>query len=345
MKAHPAAAIFPLMASDELSRLAADIKANGLHEPIVTMDDAILDGRNRLAACDIAAVKPRFTAYTGKDPLGYVVSKNLHRRHLNESQRGMVAARMATMEHGEIGGGHDRQSGKSAGLVSQSEAAKLLNVGERTVRDAKAILRDAPEKAAAVESGKKTICQTRREIFRAKTVEAAPLPTEKFRVVYADPPWKYGDQLTEDYGPTRFHYPDMSIAELCALPVGELAQKDAVLFLWVTSPILEEAFTVIRAWGFKYKASFIWDKIKHNMGHYNSVRHELLLICVRGSCQPDVMKLFDSVQSIERTKHSAKPEVFREIIDTIYPHGKRVELFARQEAPKGWETWGNESHV
>ncbi len=105
--------------------------------------------------------------------------------------------------------------------------------------------------------------------------------------------------------------------------------------------ILEDAFKVINAWGFKYKTSFVWDKIKHNMGHYNSVRHEFLLIAVRGSCQPDASKLFDSVQSIERTEHSAKPGIFREIIDTLYPHGPRIELFARKKTD-GWEAYGNQ---
>jgi N6-adenosine-specific RNA methylase IME4 len=125
--------------------------------------------------------------------------------------------------------------------------------------------------------------------------------------------------------------------------IRERCLGDAVLFLWVTSPLLEECFPVIKAWGFKYKTSFVWDKIRHNYGHYNSVRHELLLVCTRGSCTPDVQKLFDSVQSIERTdKHSEKPEEFRTIIETLYPHGKRIELFARTVS-NGWDTWGNET--
>ena len=78
------------------------------------------------------------------------------------------------------------------------------------------------------------------------------------------------------------------------------------------------------------------------MGHYNSVRHELLLVCTRGSCLPDVAKLFDSVQSIERTAHSAKPEEFRQIIDTVYPYGERIELFARRHVA-GWAAWGLEA--
>jgi N6-adenosine-specific RNA methylase IME4 len=86
----------------------------------------------------------------------------------------------------------------------------------------------------------------------------------------------------------------------------------------------------------------VWDKVKHNFGHYNSVRQELLLICTRGSCTPDVKELVDSVQTIERsTKHSEKPEEFRRIIDTLYPKGPRVELFARAKH-EGWDSWGNE---
>jgi N6-adenosine-specific RNA methylase IME4 len=134
----------------------------------------------------------------------------------------------------------------------------------------------------------------------------------------------------------------MSIKQLCDLPIEDICEANAVLFLWVTSPLLEDAFPVIRAWGFEYKASFVWDKVKHNLGHYNSVRHEFLLICVRGSCTPDVAVLFDSVQSIERTKHSVKPAEFRKIIDTLYPNGRRIELFAR-ETVKGWDRWGNQA--
>jgi MT-A70 len=110
----------------------------------------------------------------------------------------------------------------------------------------------------------------------------------------------------------------------------------------MTSPMLECAFPVIKAWGFDYKASFVWDKVKHNMGHYNSVRCEYLLVATRGSCTPDVAKLFDNVISIERTSHSAKPPEFRHMIDTLYPYGNRLELFAREKA-KRWQAWGAEA--
>jgi len=187
----------------------------------------------------------------------------------------------------------------------------------------------------------------RREVVKEE-VKTAEIPTGIYRVIYADPPWRYGNTQPDYHEVQDDHYPTMTVKEICDLEIGdrkvaEIALDDAVLFLWVTSPILEESFEVIKAWGFKYKASFVWDKVKHNMGHYNSVRHEFLLICVRGSCQPDENQLFDSVQSIERTEHSAKPEEFRNIIQTLYPYGTRIELFARKKTA-GWEVFGNDIH-
>jgi len=172
--------------------------------------------------------------------------------------------------------------------------------------------------------------------------QATPLPTDgKYRVIYADPPWSYGNTMPNHYGIQEDHYPTMSLSQLCMMPVKDICEDNAVLFLWATSPILEESFQVINSWGFNYKSSFIWDKEKHVMGHYNSVRHEFLLVCVRGSCQPDVHKLFDSVVNEPRTDHSRKPETFRTIIDTIYPNGKRIELFARSKHDN-WDAYGNE---
>lgn len=170
-----------------------------------------------------------------------------------------------------------------------------------------------------------------------------PEATGKYRVLYADPPWDYGNKNLQQYGHASHHYPTMTIEEICELDIKSLSDDDAVLFLWTTSPFLEDSFKVINAWGFQYKTSFVWDKVKHNFGHYNSVRHEFLLICTRGSCIPDHNELFDSVITMERGEHSEKPEHFRMLIDTLYTHGKRIELFARKEAI-GWDTWGNE-HV
>jgi N6-adenosine-specific RNA methylase IME4 len=231
-------------------------------------------------------------------------------------------------------------TGNSLLPVGLTPTLEVLGLSKRESSAAQFLHRIAPEEVAPIRAGEKSITAVRRELQRAEVIEAIQLPSATYRVFYADPPWKYGDQLTESYGATKYHYPAMSIAELCNLPIKEMAEWDAVLFLWVTSPLLDEVWPLITAWGFEYKTSFVWDKVKHNMGHYNSVRHELLLVCTRGSCLPDSPKLIDSVQSIERSGHSEKPEEFRTIIDTLYTRGKRIELFARRDAD-GWDRWGN----
>ena len=257
------------------------------------------------------------------------------------------------------------------------QAAAITGTNRQYVSDAKRISTEAPKLAAQVRAGTVTMAQATqlvkmpeekrnavqekmKEMGTAKVTKAArevmlenkkdipPLPTGKYRVFYADPPWSYGNSGvindSDGYGRAERHYPTMSIDELCAMgpEVKGMSDDDAVLFLWVTSPLLEECFPVIKAWGFKYKTSFVWDKVGHNYGHYNSVRHELLLVCTRGSCTPDAKELFDSVQSIEKSRnHSEKPERFREIIDTLYASGQKIELFSRQTVP-GWKAWGNE---
>lgn len=180
-------------------------------------------------------------------------------------------------------------------------------------------------------------------------IEPPPLPKGKYRVIYADPPWQYSSpQHTTEEQETvlETHYPTMTLEEIEALPIEDMAHDNSVLFLWATSPLIFQIKEIIFAWGFDYKASFIWDKIKHNVGYYNSVRHELLLIATRGSCLPDSKKLHDSVISIERTEHSRKPEYFRKVIDEMYIPSRvrndRIELFARAELPKHWDSWGNE---
>ena len=228
------------------------------------------------------------------------------------------------------------------------KAKEVVRRSDVTKKDALKIARMEPKKqneiAEKLSSGKaKSLVDARRLIAKENVAEPVPLADDaKYRVIYADPPWSYGNKLTDGYGAAENHYPTMTTDDLSALPVGEMTEDNAVLFLWTTSPLLEECFDVIKAWGFKYKTSFVWDKVRHNMGHYNSVRHELLLVCTKGSCTPDVSKLFDSVVVCERSdKHSEKPEIFRQMIETLYTHGKKLELFARKKTA-GWSAWGNQ---
>lgn len=198
----------------------------------------------------------------------------------------------------------------------------------------------------SIRNREKTLNEARRELKRTQmSGKVQEFPSGKYRVIYADPPWSYNDKC-DDGGVqgsgAEHHYPSMTIQELCALPIPTMTDENSVLFLWTTAPLLFECEPVFKSWGFNYKTCFIWDKEAHNMGHYSSVRHEILLVCVKGSCTPDNPKLFDSVQTIPKTpKHSEKPEHFRTMIDTLYTKGNKIELFARKKTD-GWESWGNE---
>jgi len=369
MTSHPFADVFPLLGTPELVALADDIKTNGLREPVWVFEQKVLDGRNRVAACKLIKIAPTCREFTGtrEQAARFVWSLNFKRRHLTPSQAGAcvvefedLLATFATLAKsvqragkgaGNSGGRGNKTLPSLEGKVSRAptSAAKLgqqIGVSHATVERARALQKADPELLAAVKAGTITLSQARREVKAAEVTKRVSLPDAKYRVLYADPPWAYHDKADEgavQAGGAARHYPSLSIADLCALPVSTLCEPNAVLFLWVTSPLLFESVAVIKAWGFSYRASFVWDKVKHNMGHYNSVRHEFLLVCVRGSCQPDVVKLFDSVVTEERTEHSVKPAVFRTLIDTIYPHGKRLELFARGEVPSGWDAYGFEA--
>lgn len=152
---NPAADLFPMMDGPEFDLLVADIRAHGLREPIVLDQDGyILDGRNRERACVLAGIPYETTTFEGDDPLAFVISRNLYRRHLNESQRAMVAMRLTNMDHGETRSGH----GKIEGQICTSDAATLLNVSTRSVKTARAIRdRAAPSVVTAVDAGLVTI--------------------------------------------------------------------------------------------------------------------------------------------------------------------------------------------
>ena len=198
--------------------------------------------------------------------------------------------------------------------------------------------------ALAVSDGL-TVHKLRDRVREMKASDSPPLPDGVYRVIYADPPWEYGDKRTNDAnsGSAESQYPTMPIDEICGLAVAEIAAADSVLFLWATAPLLTEAIQVIESWGFTYKAQFVWDKVKGFNGHYNDVRHELLLVATRGSCVPKIDTLDPSIVQAKRTQHSRKPDCFYELIERMYPPGERthVELFARRSR-NGWQSWGNQ---
>lgn len=175
------------------------------------------------------------------------------------------------------------------------------------------------------------------------------LPSGPFQVIYADPPWDYKGQLqhagpgSRDTGGAERHFPTVTTADLKHLPVLEIAADDCLLFLWATSPHLDQAIDLGKAWGFEWATvAFIWDKQRVNPGYYTMSQCELCLVFKHGKIPaPRGARNVRQLVSEPRGRHSAKPEEVRRRIEEMFPTQRKIELFARAPA-SGWTAWGLE---
>lgn len=170
--------------------------------------------------------------------------------------------------------------------------------------------------------------------------DLANLAGQKFRVIYADPPWQYGNQATR--ASTDNHYDTMSIDDICAMPVKDLVADTAHCHLWTTNAFLQDSFRVLEAWGFEYRSVFVWVKPQMGIGNYWRVSHEFMVLGVRGEKCTFADKGLMSWGQFDRGKHSAKPEMVRQYIERAAGRqGPYLELFGRHTVP-GWTVFGNQ---
>jgi N6-adenosine-specific RNA methylase IME4 len=260
LPAHPLADLFPMLDQPDIERLADDICTFGQREPIWVLAGQVLDGRNRQAACLFADIEPVYKAYQGDDPLNFVLSLNLHRRHLTESQRAMVAAKIVDWDRGL------NQATAGPANLQTREAARRLSISERAVAAAKRIHDNGSEALnRAIEEGRisvnagealswlekqeqdKVIREERKAILkRAQAIRTenrtharkvrleiisaiagkgeksiGALPRNAFPIMLADVPWEQ-EAWSDETGQDRgLMYPAMTIEEIGALCEGE----------------------------------------------------------------------------------------------------------------------------
>ena len=273
-----------------------------------------------------------------------------------------------------------RQNGDSGSERHSAEAAKATGQSERTIqRKVKAgeelddhrfdaaigTVLDKPEELAALvklkkeapeeveklvteaAAGEKISAKARlKQIKRTKTeaklaAKITAFPDRLYGVLYADPPWRF-EPWSRDTGMNRAaenHYPTLTFKSICELKVP--AAPDAVLFLWTTVPCACLGYDLLTAWGFEYRSQFIWRKDRNGTGFWNRNRHEILLLGVRGNVPaPSPGTQPESVIESPVGRHSEKPTVFAEMIETMFPTLPRLEIFARGSPRAGWDTWG-----
>lgn len=369
--------LIPALTKEEFKQLEQNCLDEGIREKILVWNGFIIDGHNRYEISLKWDLEIQTETKHFKDEEAvkeWMILNQFGRRNLSNYQRSVLALQLEEVFSKKAKENQGARtdilqiSAESKPIDTRKELSKVANVSHDTIAKVKKIQEKATEEVKAKlstgevsinsayqdikkEENKKLLLE-KKELYKIrvenKTKDEFKIDinntNETFRVIYADPAWSYNDkQDTPQLGGAAKHYDTMSINELCKLPVNNISEKNSILFLWVTSPLLEDAFKVVNSWGFKYKTSFIWDKVKHNMGHYNSVRHEILLVCTKGSCTPDNKKLYNSVQSIERNNnHSEKPIEFLNIIDDLYNFGNKLEMFCRTIKKENWYGWGNE---
>lgn len=172
---------------------------------------------------------------------------------------------------------------------------------------------------------------------------------KKYKIIYADPPWQYRVYSKKGKGRSaENHYHTMNIDDIRLLPVGEIADDDCVLFLWITFPCLKEGISVMESWGFTYKTcGFNWvkknkkkDTYFMGLGFWTRSNSEVCLIGTKGHPKR-VSKAGPQVCDARVMEHSRKPSEVRERIVELCGDVPRIELFAR-ETVKGWDCFGDE---
>ena len=177
-----------------------------------------------------------------------------------------------------------------------------------------------------------------------------PLPTGRYAIIYADPPWDYKGQLQHagagsgDSGGAIRHYSTVRLSDLKQLDVGSIAADDSLLFMWATSPHLDQAIDLGTDWGFSWATvAFVWDKQRVNPGFYTMSQCELCLVFKRGRIPtPRGARNVRQLVSEPRAKHSRKPAEVRRRIEEMFPNQQKIELFSRDAEIPGWDTWGEE---
>lgn len=369
---HDVANIFPLLTGAEYDELKADIAAHGLIEPIWLHDGKIIDGRNRYRACLDTGIEPRFRTWNGHGSLiEFVVSLNLHRRHLTSGQRAALAVDLLPLLESEA---KERQRTAQLGVYggkplpeifpeavrseSREAAATITNTNPRYVSDAKKLHNEAPDLFQKVRSGDIGITEAKRELKererevirehnRALVADTPPadvirIETTEFQTIVLDPPWDWGDEGDVDqFGRGRPTYATMPVDEVASLPILDLAAPNAHLYLWITNRSLPKGFALLEAWGFRYVTMLTWVKPSIGMGNYYRGTTEHVLFGVRGSLPLLRRDVGTHFLAKRPGPHSAKPDEFYELIESCSP-GPWLEMFSRRERP-GWVRWGAEA--
>jgi N6-adenosine-specific RNA methylase IME4 len=367
---HPAAQHVPPLRGDEFVALAADIRKHGLRLPIVLYQGMVLDGRARLAICEMLGVEPRFEEWEPEnaDPYAYVWSLNGTRRHLDEGQRALLAvmlyqgreewrheqvvrraaanaARSAAMFAHKVdhrlpspsapppGGAPDR-SAKTRSRAAR-DIADWSHTSTRSVQRAIQLLRSPCGRTAEVLAGDLSLSGALRAVKVHQAAEdlrgLPPLCT-----IEGGPFAVIVADPAWPYDIAELPYPSSTLEDIRSLALPPVAD-DATLWLWTTNAHMEAAFGVARNWGFEPKSILTWVKDRPGTGLWLQGQSEHCLLCIKGR-PVHALHIPTTVLHAPRRGHSEKPDEFFELVDQLCPDPRRLELYGRKPRT-GWVVW------
>lgn len=266
---------------------------------------------------------------------------------MRQGQKATVGLNKGVRRVGKKPTRDDRPTLADAGIDKNlaHEGRKLGALSDRDFEQAVHTARDAVGRVIkdVLRQDDKKERRADRELNLAAKIRA--LPSIKAGVIVADPEWRF-EPWSRTTGMDRAadnHYPTSVLDVIQARDVPSIAADDCVLFLWATVPMLPHALAVMAAWGFDYRSHFAWAKDRIGTGYWNRNKHELLLLGVRGNIPAPAMgDQWHSLVEAPVGEHSAKPEIFLEMIEQYFPNLPKIELNRRGPPRTGWDAWGNE---
>jgi N6-adenosine-specific RNA methylase IME4 len=252
-----------------------------------------------------------------------------------------------TVKHG----GHNKEQGdilspcSNGGLpadISNKQSSRAQQLAALPWQEIEVRI-DAKTEGNEKASQNRILKELRREVqIQELAAEPPPLPEGPFRVIAIDPPWTYWKRNADATHQGTCPYPCMTLEEIAALPIASLACPDSIVWLWTTNAHMEEAFRILRGWGFEHKTILTWAKSHFGTGDWLRGQTEHCLMAVRGHPIVTLTNQSTVIHGPSR-EHSRKPEEFYKLVESLCP-GSKVELFARCER-EGWVSHGNDTNA
>ena len=360
--------LIPPLTQEEETQLEESLLKDGCRDALVLWGNILIDGHNRYRICtkhgiSFNTIEQNFESRAGA--IAWIIKNQLARRNLPLYERSRLALRMkeALSEDAKLKE-HERKTtfqkseksslpqknttkdiAKAAG-ASHDTIAKVSKIEKFANEDTKEKLRtgemsinEAYQKIRRAEKEEKREAQRQ---TNAEKIEELATPLEAkglFQTIVIDPPWDWGDEGdVNQMGRAKPDYHTMPIEEIEKLPVGDIADSNCHLYLWVTNRSLPKAFRLIESWGFRYITCITWVKPSIGMGNYFRGSSEQILFAVKGS-QPLKRKDIGTWFEAPRGKqHSEKPEEFYRIVESC-SYAPYIDIFGRKERD-GWSVWG-----